>query len=62
MDIKLEFLIGMTLQLSGLVLLAFYFGRRMTLDRNAPARRPLLLIALSLALLGTGMQIFAASQ
>ena len=60
MDIKLEFLVGMTLQLSGLVLLAYYFGRRMTQDRNTPARTPLLLTALGFALLGSGMQIFAA--
>ena len=62
MDIKLEFLIGMVLQLSGLVLLAYYFGRRMTQDRYAPARTSLAVTASILALLGTGLQIFAASR
>ena len=61
MDIKLEFLAGMTLQLSGLVLLAFYFGRRLSPDRKIPARISLL-AGLLLALSGTGLQIVAASQ
>jgi hypothetical protein len=62
MDIRLEFLIGMALQLSGLALLAYYFGLRMTRDRIAPARACLVLTALSLVLLGIGLQIFVARQ
>jgi len=52
----------MMLQLSGLALLAFYFARRMTQDKNAPAHTSLAVAASILALLGTGLQIFAASQ
>jgi hypothetical protein len=62
MDIKLEFLIGMILQLAGLVLLAFHFGRRMTKDSKSSAGAWLVSIGSILALLGTGLQLLAGSQ
>lgn len=62
MDIKAEFIVGMIMQLVGLVLLAFYFGRRMSQDAEAANRSRFALLGTALAMLGTALQIFAASR
>lgn len=62
MEIKLEFMIGMVLQLAGLVLLALYFGRRVTSEPQTSARASSAIAGTALALAGTVLQIVAASQ